>query len=86
VASKAERTLGAVTVNGPLHLTQTSPAAIPGLLAGMEKNSAKPARSNQFPKLAIQNTFQSDPPCEKRYIYESKGSPAITMRALKAEE
>jgi hypothetical protein len=30
-----EQTLGAVTVNGSLHLTHTSPAPIPGLLAGM---------------------------------------------------
>jgi hypothetical protein len=32
-----EQTLGAVTVNGSLHLTHTSPAPIPGLLAGMEE-------------------------------------------------
>ena len=31
-----EQTLGAVTVNGSLHLTHTSPAPIPGLLAGIE--------------------------------------------------
>jgi hypothetical protein len=30
-----EQTLGAVTVNGSLHLTHTSPTPIPGLLAGM---------------------------------------------------
>jgi hypothetical protein len=28
-------------LNGPLHLTQTSPAAIPGLLAGMEEELRK---------------------------------------------
>ena len=33
---EGEQTLGAVTVNGTLHLTHTSPAPIPGLLAGME--------------------------------------------------
>jgi hypothetical protein len=32
-----EQTLGAVTVDGSLHLTHTSPTPIPGLLAGMEK-------------------------------------------------
>jgi hypothetical protein len=33
---EGEQTLGAVTVNGSLHLTHTSPAPIPGLLTGME--------------------------------------------------
>jgi hypothetical protein len=32
---EGEQTLGAVTVNGWLHLTHTSPAPIPGLLAGV---------------------------------------------------
>jgi hypothetical protein len=32
---EAEQTLGAVTVNGSLHLTHTSPTPIPGLLAGV---------------------------------------------------
>jgi hypothetical protein len=32
-----EQTLGAVTVNGSLHLTHTSPAPIHGLLAGVEE-------------------------------------------------
>jgi hypothetical protein len=41
VASKGEQTLGAITVNGPLYLTQTSPSAIPGLLAGMEEELRK---------------------------------------------
>jgi hypothetical protein len=34
---EGEQTLGAVTVNGSLHLTHTSAAPIPGLLAGMEE-------------------------------------------------
>jgi hypothetical protein len=34
---EGEQTLGAVTVNGSLHLTHTSPAPISGLLAGMEE-------------------------------------------------
>jgi hypothetical protein len=34
---EGEQTLGAVTVNGSLHLTHTSPAPIPGLLAGIEE-------------------------------------------------
>ena len=34
---EGEQTLGAVTVNGSLHLTHTSPAPIPGLLAGLEE-------------------------------------------------
>jgi Condensation domain len=34
---EGEQTLGAVTVNGSLHLTHTSPAPIPGLLAGVEE-------------------------------------------------
>jgi hypothetical protein len=34
---EGEQTLGAVTVNDSLHLTHTSPAPIPGLLAGMEE-------------------------------------------------
>jgi hypothetical protein len=34
---EGEQTLGAVTVNGSLHLTHTSPAPIRGLLAGMEE-------------------------------------------------
>jgi hypothetical protein len=36
-----EQTLGAVTVNGSLHLTHTSPAPIPGLLAGMTEELHK---------------------------------------------
>jgi hypothetical protein len=38
---EGEHTLGAVTVNGSLHLTHTSPAPIPGLLAGMEEELRK---------------------------------------------
>jgi hypothetical protein len=34
---EGEQTLGAVTVNGSLHLTHTSPAPIPDLLAGLEE-------------------------------------------------
>jgi hypothetical protein len=34
---EGEQTLGAVTVNGSLHLTRTSPAPIPALLAGIEE-------------------------------------------------
>jgi hypothetical protein len=34
---EGEQTVGAVTVNNSLHLTHTSPAPIPGLLAGMEE-------------------------------------------------
>jgi hypothetical protein len=34
---EGEQTLGAVTVNGSLHLTHTSPAPIHGLLAGVEE-------------------------------------------------
>jgi hypothetical protein len=34
---EGEQTLGAVTVNGSLHLTHTSPAPIPGLIAGVEE-------------------------------------------------
>jgi len=34
---EGEQTLGAVTVNGSLHLTHTSPAPIPGLLVGIEE-------------------------------------------------
>jgi hypothetical protein len=34
---EGEQTLGAVTVNGSLHLTHTSPKPIPGLLAGVEE-------------------------------------------------
>jgi hypothetical protein len=34
---EGEQTLGAVSVNGMLHLTHTSPAPIPGLLAGVEE-------------------------------------------------
>jgi hypothetical protein len=36
-----EQTLGAVTVNGSLHLTHTSPAPILGLLDGMEEELHK---------------------------------------------
>jgi hypothetical protein len=42
---EGEQTLGAVTVNGSLHLTHTSPAPIPGLLARIEeelRNSCAP--------------------------------------------
>ena len=38
---EGEQTLGAVTVNGSLHLTHTSPTPIPGLLAGMEEELRK---------------------------------------------
>jgi hypothetical protein len=34
---EGEQTLGVVTVNGSLHLTHTSPAPIPGLLAGIKE-------------------------------------------------
>jgi hypothetical protein len=34
---EGEQTLGAVTVNGSLHLTHTSPVPIPGLLSGVEE-------------------------------------------------
>jgi hypothetical protein len=34
---EAEQTLGAVSVNGSLHLTHSSPAPIPGLLASVEE-------------------------------------------------
>jgi hypothetical protein len=34
---EGEHTLGAVTVNGSLHLTHTGPTPIPGLLAGVEE-------------------------------------------------
>jgi hypothetical protein len=40
-----EQTAGAVTVNGSLHLTHTSPAPIPGLLAGMVDELWKACRS-----------------------------------------
>ncbi|HMF64117.1 MAG TPA: hypothetical protein VK608_08530 [Edaphobacter sp.] len=38
---EGEQTLGAVTVNGSLHLTHTSSKPIPGLLAGMEEELHK---------------------------------------------
>jgi hypothetical protein len=38
---EGEQTLGAVTVNGSLHLTHTSSAPIPGLLAGMKEELRK---------------------------------------------
>jgi hypothetical protein len=38
---EGEQTLGAVSVNGSLHLTHTSPAPIPGLLSGMEEELRK---------------------------------------------
>jgi hypothetical protein len=38
---EGEQTLGAVTVNGSLHLTHTSPAPIPALLSGMEEELRK---------------------------------------------
>jgi hypothetical protein len=38
---EGEQTLGAVTVNGSLHLTHTSPAPIPGLLTGIEEELHK---------------------------------------------
>ncbi|MBB5317117.1 hypothetical protein [Tunturibacter empetritectus] len=34
---EGEQTLGAVSLNGSLHLTHTSSAPIPGLLAGVEE-------------------------------------------------
>jgi hypothetical protein len=38
---EGEQTLGAVTVNGSLHLTHTSPAPISGLLAGIREELSK---------------------------------------------
>jgi hypothetical protein len=38
---EGEQTLGAITVNGSLHLTHTSPAPIPGLLAGIKEELRK---------------------------------------------
>jgi hypothetical protein len=38
---EGEQTLGAVSVNGSLHLTHTSPVPIPGLLAGIEEELRK---------------------------------------------
>jgi hypothetical protein len=43
---EGEQTLGAVTVNGSLHLTHTSPAPIPGLLAGIEEELRKALREH----------------------------------------
>jgi hypothetical protein len=40
-----EQTLGAVTVNGSLHLTHTSPEPIPGLLTGIEEALLKACTS-----------------------------------------
>jgi hypothetical protein len=42
---EGEQTLGAITINGSLHLTHTSPAPIPGLVAGMEKELRKACAS-----------------------------------------
>ena len=36
---EGEQTLGAVSVNGSLHLTHTSPTPLPGLLAGLERGT-----------------------------------------------
>ena len=51
---EGEQTLGAVSVNGSLHLTHTSPAPIPGLLEGMEEELRKacaiPRKGNLLPK------------------------------------
>jgi hypothetical protein len=38
---EGEQTLGAVCANGSLHLTHTSPAPIPGLLAGIREELRK---------------------------------------------
>jgi len=38
---EGEQTLGAVSVNGSLHLTHTSPMPIPGMLAGLEEELRK---------------------------------------------
>jgi hypothetical protein len=38
---EGEQTLGAVTVNGSLHLTHTSPTPVPGLLAGIKEELRK---------------------------------------------
>ena len=48
-----EQTLGAVTVNGSLHLTHTSPTPVPGLLAGIKEELRKALRDlTQFPNRA----------------------------------
>jgi hypothetical protein len=38
---EGEQALGAVTVNGSLHLTHTSPTPVPGLLARIEEELLK---------------------------------------------
>ncbi|MCU1252833.1 MAG: hypothetical protein JWQ49_5862 [Edaphobacter sp.] len=75
---EGEQPLGAVTVNGSLHLTHTNPAPIPGLLAGMEEELRKPARSNSISKLAIPNGFKPLRLARMRYIYENNGSTITT--------
>jgi hypothetical protein len=51
---EGEQTLGAVSVNGSLHLTHTSPTPIPGLLEGMgeelRRACAIPRKENLLPK------------------------------------
>jgi hypothetical protein len=54
--------IGHSAVKSTENLTRTSPAPIPGLLTGMEEEIGKSPRDlTKFPKLAIQNRFQSDP-------------------------
>ena len=64
-----EQTLGAVSVNGSLHLTHTSPAPIPGLLAGVEE-------------VLISSALPSVMEAEKRSSF-SRMSPAKTGSSTK---
>ncbi|HTF65759.1 MAG TPA: hypothetical protein VK638_24025 [Edaphobacter sp.] len=65
---EGEQTLGALTVNGSLHLTHTSSKPIPGCSRVWKKNSAKPARSNPISKPCYPNGFKPAP-SPKNAIY-----------------
>ena len=66
---EGEQTLGAATVNGSLHLMHTSPAPIPGLLAGIvEELRGACANPTQLPNLAVKPFHVQ----RMRYIDENK--------------
>jgi hypothetical protein len=60
---EGEQTLGAVTVNGSLHLTHTSPGPIPGLLAGMTEELHKASGTRGFSRVSSQKTNAGKPAC-----------------------
>jgi hypothetical protein len=68
---EGEQTVGAVTVNGSLHLMRTSPRQSPACLRVLKKNSAKPAGSDPISKPCCLNRSKALPLGRIQIPYET---------------